>query len=95
MFDLTRKDFRMAVGGSGEISIEAIRTRVISTPIWCSQMRPDHSELKLTALTLLPSGPSQQSLEDDKWHPVAYYSKSLNAVERNYEIHDKEMLAVM
>ena len=38
---------------------------------------------------------SQQSLEDDKWHPVAYYSKSLNAVERNYEIHDKEMLAVI
>jgi RNase H-like domain found in reverse transcriptase len=38
---------------------------------------------------------SQQSPEDNKWHPVAYYSKSLNAVERNYEIHDKEMLAVM
>jgi hypothetical protein len=38
---------------------------------------------------------SQQSPEDDKWHLVAYYSKSLNAVERNYKIHDKEMLAVM
>ncbi len=38
---------------------------------------------------------SQQSPEDDKWHPVAYYSKSLSAVERNYEIHDKEMLAVI
>jgi hypothetical protein len=29
------------------------------------------------------------------WHPVAYYSKSLNAVERNYEIHNKEMLAII
>src|ERR1700719_1638470 len=38
---------------------------------------------------------SQQSLEDDKRHPIAYYSKSLNVVERNYEIHDKEMLAVI
>ena len=37
----------------------------------------------------------QQSRTDDKWHPVAYYSKSLNAVERNYEIHDKEMLAII
>jgi hypothetical protein len=38
---------------------------------------------------------SQQSEDDLKWHPIASYSKSLNAVERNYEIHDKEMLVVM
>ncbi|KAG5718734.1 hypothetical protein E4T56_gene2735 [Termitomyces sp. T112] len=38
---------------------------------------------------------SQQSLENEKWHPVAFYSKSLNAVEWNYEIHDKEMLAII
>ena len=37
----------------------------------------------------------QQSLDNLKWHPIAFYSKSLNAVERNYEIHDKEMLAMM
>jgi len=33
--------------------------------------------------------------EDGKWRPVAYISKSLNETERNYEIHDKEMLAVI
>ncbi|KAG5721583.1 hypothetical protein E4T56_gene12884 [Termitomyces sp. T112] len=38
---------------------------------------------------------SQQSKEDGKWHPVAFYSQSLNAVEWNYEIHDKEMLAII
>jgi transposase InsO family protein len=38
---------------------------------------------------------SQQSEVDSKWHPVAYLSKSLSAVERNYEIHDKEMLAII
>ena len=38
---------------------------------------------------------SQQSSDDLKWHPITFYSKSLNAVKRNYEIHDKEMLAVM
>ena len=30
-----------------------------------------------------------------KWRPVAYISKSLNEAERNYEIHDKEMLAII
>ena len=33
--------------------------------------------------------------EDKKWRPVAFLSKSLNKTERIYEIHDKEMLAVI
>jgi len=33
--------------------------------------------------------------EDGRWRPVAFISKSLNTTERNYEIHDKEMLAVI
>jgi len=32
---------------------------------------------------------------DGKWYPVAFYSKSLSSVERNYKIHDKEMLAII
>jgi len=38
---------------------------------------------------------SQQSTADGKWHPIAFYSKSLSSVERNYKIHDKEMLAII
>jgi len=32
---------------------------------------------------------------DGKWRPVAFYSKSLSLVERNYKIHNKEMLAII
>ena len=32
---------------------------------------------------------------DEKWRPVAYLSKSLNPAERNYDVHDKEMLGIM
>ena len=38
---------------------------------------------------------SQVSAEDDKWHPVAFFSKLLSPVECNYNIHDKEMLAII
>jgi len=38
---------------------------------------------------------SQQLPGEEKWHLVAFYSKSLSPVERNYEIHDKEMLAII
>ena len=33
--------------------------------------------------------------EGKRWRPVAYISKLLNEVERNYEIHDKEMLVII
>ena len=33
--------------------------------------------------------------EDKKWRPVAYISKLLNEVKRNYEIHNKEILAII
>ena len=32
---------------------------------------------------------------NDNWHPIAYFSKTMSPPERNYEIHDKEMLAVI
>jgi len=33
--------------------------------------------------------------EDGLWHPVAYFSKTMAPAECNYEIHDKEMLAII
>ena len=33
--------------------------------------------------------------EDNLWRLVAFLSKSLNEMEKNYEIHDKEMLAII
>ena len=32
---------------------------------------------------------------DEKWRPVAFIFKSLSNTERNYEIHNKKMLAVV
>ena len=33
--------------------------------------------------------------KDKLWRLVAFLSKSLNEMKRNYEIHDKEMLAII
>ena len=38
---------------------------------------------------------SQVCLTDGKWHLVTFFSKSLSPVKHNYEIHDKEMLAII
>jgi len=33
--------------------------------------------------------------EDGLWRPVAFLFKSLNETERNYEIHNKKILAII
>jgi len=38
---------------------------------------------------------SQQLSREEKWHLVVFYSKFLSPVERNYKIHDKEMLTII
>ena len=36
-----------------------------------------------------------QQQEDDSWKPIAYLSRAMNETERNYEIYDRELLAIM
>jgi len=38
---------------------------------------------------------SQLSEVNGKWHPVAFFSKSLFLVEQNYEINNKEILTIV
>ncbi|KAJ1575390.1 hypothetical protein NDA15_001059 [Ustilago hordei] len=32
---------------------------------------------------------------EGRWHPVAFYSRKMSSAKKNYEIHDKELLAVV
>ena len=47
------------------------------------------------ALDFAIGGVLSMKCEDERWKPVAYISKLLNETERNYEIHDKEMLVII
>jgi len=47
------------------------------------------------ALDYATGGVLSTKCEDGKWRLVVFISKSLNATEQNYEIHDKKMLAVI
>ena len=41
------------------------------------------------------AGVLSQLQEDSLWRPVAFYLKTMNAPQMNYNIYDKEMLAVV
>ena len=49
----------------------------------------------MDALDYTMGGILSMEYEDGVWRPVAFLSKSLNVIERNYEIHNKEMLAII
>jgi len=51
--------------------------------------------MEVNALDYTTGGILSVKCKDGKWKPVAFLSKSLNETEGNYEIHDKEMLAVI
>jgi len=51
--------------------------------------------VEVDALDYATGGVLSTKCKNGKWRPVAFISKSLNVTECNYEIHDKEMLAVI
>ena len=51
--------------------------------------------VEANALDYTTEGVLLTKCEDSKWRPVAFISKSLNTMEQNYKIHNKEMLAVI
>ena len=61
-------------------------------------MLPDH-EKPFTLITDASDYATGAILEQrdvlGQSHPITYFSKSLQPAERNYEIHDKELLAII
>ena len=51
--------------------------------------------IKVSALDYAMGGVLSMECIDEKWRLVAFLSKSLNETKRNYEIYNKEMLAVI
>ena len=63
---------------------------MLATPDLDKKMR-----MEVDALDYTMGGVLLMEGEDGKWRLVAFLSKSLNKMERNYEIYDKEMLAII
>ncbi|KAG5720918.1 hypothetical protein E4T56_gene402 [Termitomyces sp. T112] len=96
LFDLTRKDVTWSWGPPEQMAFDTLKHAMTSRSVLL--FPDDNSPFCIEANSSdFATGAvlSQQSLEDGKWHQVAFYSKGLNAVEQNYKIHDKEMLAII
>jgi len=79
-----------------QAAFEDLKTAVTTALVLVSLQESDPFWIEADSLDFATGAVlSQQSMTDRKWHPVTFYSKSLSSVEQNYEIHDKEMLAII
>ena len=92
---LAKKDQVWAWTQEHQNVFQALKDKVTSTPILV-QPHPDRPYRLETDSSDYATGAVLSQLgTDDKWHPVGFYSKGLSEVERNYPIHDKELLSVI
>ena len=75
-------------------SFKTLKEVVMVTPTLVFPTDNDQFEVEADSSDLA-SGVVLSQLQQNTWKPIAYMSKALNDVERNYKVHDKEMLAIM
>jgi transposase InsO family protein len=96
LFNLTKKEMVWKWGAEEQEAFERLKERITSAPVLALptddqpfRIEADSSDVATGAVL------SQLSKDDGQWHPVSFLSKTLSPVERNYEIYDKEMLAIV
>jgi hypothetical protein len=67
----------------------------MTEPMLAHPILTDPFELEVDASGFAMGAVLLQKKEDGKKHPIAYYSKTLSAVERNYDVYDLELLAIV
>ena len=95
LHDLTKKDTAWRWTAVEQTAFDALKLAVTTAPVLafpndCAPYRVEADSSDFATGAVL-----SQVQEDGKWHPVAFLSKSLDQVQRNYDIGDKEMLAII
>jgi len=94
--NLTKKDCTWNWGVEQQNAFEALKKAFTTALVL--RIPNDEDPFKLSTNTSdFATGAvlSQKDMQTNLWHPVAFFSKSLDVHERNYGIYDKELLAVI
>jgi len=93
--DLTKKDTLWSWDTTRQQAFQLLKDSFSHEPI-LAMWEPDRpTRLEVDASGYATGGVLLQKLSDDRWHPIAFRSESMIEAERNYEIYDKEMLAII
>ena len=75
-------------------AFEELKEKITSQPVLSLLRREGKFRVKMDASGHAIGGVLSQE-QDGKWKPIAFLSRTMQAAERNYEIYDKELLAIV
>ena len=81
-------------GTKQDQAFEELKTQFITAPI-LEHFYPDRETVIETDASDFGLGCVLSQFKEKRLHPVAFHSRKLNDAEQNYEIHDKELLAIL
>ena len=95
LHDLVKKNKKWEWMEREEKVFKELKERFTKEPVLAALDIDKKIRMEVDMSDYATGGVLSMECEDKLWRPVAFLSKSLNETERNYEIHDKEMLVII
>ena len=92
---LTKKDAKFAWSNECELAFEELKQRVCEAPILICFDPSKVCHVEMDSSDYVSAGVLSQEDDNGIFHPVAFFSKRIVPAECNYEIYDKELLAII
>jgi len=95
LHNLVKKDKKWEWTEKEKKVFKELKERFTKEPVLAAPDIDKKMRMEVDASDYAMGGVLSMECGDGLWRPVAFLSKLLNKTERNYEIHDKEMLAIV
>ncbi len=92
---LMRKDQEWKWGTEEQEAFDNLKKHVTTEPVLAHAKLDDPFELEVDASGYTVGATLLQKKEDGKKHPIGYYLATLNEAQRNYDIYNLELLAIV
>ena len=92
---LTKKDIPFDWTSACQSAFDSLKKMITEAPILAHYKQGLKTIMETDSSDYVSSGILFQLEEDGLLHPVTFFSKNLNPAEYNYEIYDKELLAII
>jgi len=93
--DLTKKGIKWNWTNSCQVAFDALKRAFTTGPILTHFDETRPTKLETDASDFALGAVLSQLCQDERGHPVAFHSRKFTPTEVNYDVHDKEMTAIV